>query len=155
MPVLDKLLRLFDALGRWKTSRKAFVLELLRVLYTDDNALFRQKSRHGVKWITPLLVPIIRQGIQEGVLTISSPEQVITFAGPASLEWFKNITSVANVTQGADEHTLQLNVQGALTEIIRIASDHHATNIATREPTLEEVFLRFYEPEQKSSALAG
>jgi hypothetical protein len=42
-----------------------------------------------------------------------------------------------------------------LTEIILIAGDHHATNIATREPSLEEVFLRFYEPEQQSSALAG
>ena len=40
-------------------------------------------------------------------------------------------------------------------EIIHIASQHNATNMATREPTLEEVFLRFYEPEQVPSALAG
>jgi ABC-2 type transport system ATP-binding protein len=48
-----------------------------------------------------------------------------------------------------------LNVQGALTEIIQIAGEHHATNIDTHEPSLEEVFLRFYEPEQSSAALAG
>ena len=59
------------------------------------------------------------------------------------------------MAQGADEHTLQLAVQGALTEIIHIAGQHDATNIATREPSLEEAFLRFYEPEQQSSALAG
>ena len=79
----------------------------------------------------------------------------ISFAGPASVEWFKNVASVAKVAQGADEHTLQLNVQGELTEIIHLASQHNATNITTHEPTLEEVFLRFYEPEQQPSALAG
>jgi ABC-2 type transport system ATP-binding protein len=78
----------------------------------------------------------------------------INFAGPASVEWFKNVAGVAKVAQGADEHTLHLNVQGELTEIIRIAGQHGATNIATHEPTLEEVFLRFYEPEQAPSALA-
>jgi ABC-2 type transport system ATP-binding protein len=46
-------------------------------------------------------------------------------------------------------------VQGELTEIIHLASQHNATNITTHEPTLEEVFLRFYEPEQQPSALAG
>jgi len=48
-----------------------------------------------------------------------------------------------------------LNVQGALTEIIQIAGEHNATNIDTHEPTLEEVFLRFYESDQKSSTLAA
>jgi ABC-2 type transport system ATP-binding protein len=79
----------------------------------------------------------------------------ISFTGSASVEWFKNVASVAKVTQGADEHILQLNVQGELTEIIHLASQHNATNITTHEPTLEEVFLRFYEPEQQPSALAG
>ena len=77
------------------------------------------------------------------------------FAGPASVEWFKQVAGVARVAQGADEHTLQLNVQGDLTEIIHIAGQHGATNIATREPSLEEVFLRFYEPEQSPAKLAG
>ncbi len=62
--------------------------------------------------------------------------------------WFKQVAGVASVAQGADEHTLQLHVQGDLTEIIHIASQHNATNMTTHEPTLEEVFLRFYEPEQ-------
>ena len=79
----------------------------------------------------------------------------ISFTGPASVEWFKNVASVAKVAQGADESTLQLNVQGELTEIIRIAVEHHATNIETHEPSLEEVFLRFYEPEQSPAKLAG
>ncbi len=77
LPALEKLRRFFPMLARWKTARKTFILALLRVWYTDDNALFRQKLRAMViKRITPLLTEIIRQGIQEGVLTTSYPDQV-------------------------------------------------------------------------------
>jgi ABC-2 type transport system ATP-binding protein len=106
-------------------------------------------------------VAIIREGRLVKIDQVSLLKDIrqhdveISFAGPASVEWFKHVAGVARVAQGADEHTLQLNVQGALTEIIQIASQHSATNIATHEPSLEEVFLRFYEPEQSSAALAG
>ncbi len=106
-------------------------------------------------------VAIIREGRLVKIDHVSSLKDIhqhdveISFPGPASVDWFKHVEGVVSVAQGADERTLQLNVQGALTEIIRVASDHHATNMATREPTLEEVFLRFYEPEQEPSALAG
>ena len=86
---------------------------------------------------------------------IHQHEVEISFAGPASLAWFKQVAGVVKVKQGADEHTLQLQVQGPLTEILKIAGDHHATNMATREPTLEEVFLRYYEPEPSAATLAG
>jgi ABC-2 type transport system ATP-binding protein len=106
-------------------------------------------------------VAIIREGRLVKIDHVSSLKDIrqhdveITFAGTASIEWFKNVAGVARAAQGADEHTLQLNVQGELTEIIQIAAEHHATNIDTHEPSLEEVFLRFYEPEQSSAALTG
>jgi AcrR family transcriptional regulator len=74
---LDKLRRFFLVLSRWKTARKAFVLSLVRVLYADENAIFRQKARAtALKVVTPQLSAIIRQGVQEGVLTTSYPDQV-------------------------------------------------------------------------------
>ncbi len=77
MSALEKLQRFFDTVTRWKTSRKDFFLALLRVWYADDNAIVRQKLRTtSIKWITPWLSLIIRQGIQEGVLTTSYPERV-------------------------------------------------------------------------------
>ncbi len=77
LPALDKLQRTFATLARWKTAQKAFFLALLRVWYTDDNAIVRQKMRAAaVKRVAPLLTVIIRQGIQEGVLTASYPDQV-------------------------------------------------------------------------------
>jgi ABC-2 type transport system ATP-binding protein len=105
-------------------------------------------------------VAIIREGRLVKIDHVSSLKEIhqhdveISFPGPARVEWFKQVAGVASVVKAADERTLQLAIQGALTEIIHIASQHNATNIVTHEPSLEEVFLRFYEPEQQSSALA-
>jgi ABC-type multidrug transport system ATPase subunit len=106
-------------------------------------------------------VAIIREGRLAKIDHVSSLKDIhqheveISFPGRASLDWFKQVVGVASVAQGADERTLQLNVQGTLTEIIHLASQHGAMNIATREPSLEEVFLRYYEPEQAPSTLAS
>src|SRR5213082_4308889 len=106
-------------------------------------------------------VAIIREGRLIKIDHVSALKDIhqhdveISFAGPASVEWFKIVAGVAKVAQGADERTLQLVVQGDLAEIIQVAGQHGATNIATHEPSLEEAFLRFYEPQQESSALAG
>src|SRR5947207_2408254 len=97
-------------------------------------------------------VAIIREGRLVKIDHVSSLKGIsqhnveISFAGPASMEWFKNADGVIRVIQGANEHRLQLKVQGELTEIISIAGQHSATNITMHEPSLEEVFLRFYEP---------
>ena len=104
-------------------------------------------------------VAIIREGRLIKVDHVSSLKEIhqydveITFAGLAEASWFK-VAGVANVAEAADEHTLQLSVQGDLREIILIASQHNATTMTTHEPTLEEVFLRFYASDQQSSALA-
>ncbi|GAC1391245.1 MAG: ABC transporter ATP-binding protein [Ktedonobacteraceae bacterium] len=105
-------------------------------------------------------VAIIREGRLVKIDHVSALKDIrqhdveISFPGPASTEWFNHIAGVVNVASGADERTLQLHVQGPLAEIMKIAGEHSATNIATHEPTLEEVFLRFYEPEQSSPAFA-
>ena len=105
-------------------------------------------------------VAIIREGRLVKIDHVSSLKNIhqhdveISFPDSASVDWFKDVAGVTKVVPGADTHTLQLNVQSELTEIIRIAGEHHATNIGTREPSLEEVFLRFYESDQKSPAHA-
>jgi TetR/AcrR family transcriptional repressor of nem operon len=77
LPALEKLNRYFDTAVRWKTAKKTFMLELLRVWLADENAIVRQKLFNmSVKHVTPLLTEIIRQGIQEGVFTTSYPDQI-------------------------------------------------------------------------------
>jgi ABC-2 type transport system ATP-binding protein len=106
-------------------------------------------------------VAIIREGRLVKIDYVSSLKEIrqydveLSFSGLASVDWFKQVAGVDSVVQGADEHTLKLSVQGELGEIIHVASQHSATNIATHEPTLEEVFLRFYEPEQSPAKIAG
>jgi AcrR family transcriptional regulator len=76
LSTFDKLHRFFDTTARWKTARKAYILSLLQVWYTDDNALVRQKATANViQWVAPLLAGVIRQGAQEGVLTAAFPDQ--------------------------------------------------------------------------------
>ena len=77
LPALEKLQRYLAIANRWKIGQKAFILALLHVWFTDDNAIMRQKLRAAaIREIAPLLTEIIRQGIQEGVMTTTYPDQV-------------------------------------------------------------------------------
>ncbi len=77
----------------------------------------------------------------------------ISFAGPAQEAWFAGIAGIIKVTRGANEHVLHLAVQGDLKEVIKAAAQYEALSIVTHEPTLEEVFLRYYEPEQPTASV--
>jgi AcrR family transcriptional regulator len=77
LPALEKLQRFFDTATRWKTARKAFMIEILHVWYADHNAIVRQKIL--VMWsryTLPLITTIFQQGIREGVFHIAYPDQV-------------------------------------------------------------------------------
>jgi AcrR family transcriptional regulator len=77
LPALQKLEGFFVTTGRWKTAQKAYLLSLLKVWYTDDNAIVREKMITAmVKRFAPLLSVIIRQGVQEGVLSTSYPDSM-------------------------------------------------------------------------------
>ena len=75
LPATEKLMRLFTDIARWKTERKALMLALLRVWYSDDNALVRDKLRREMlTYLTPPLARIIEQGRTEGAFTSASPD---------------------------------------------------------------------------------
>jgi len=79
LPAGEKLRRFFAAVLRQDISRETMTLmiALLRVWFTDDNALIRQKVDAGrVKRLAPLLAEIVRQGIQEGSFTTGDPDTV-------------------------------------------------------------------------------
>lgn len=77
LTALQKLHRYYDSGARWKAANKAFVLQLMRVWYSDENAIVRQKMfAASVKRITPMLTAIIHQGIHEGVFTTAYPDYV-------------------------------------------------------------------------------
>lgn len=77
LPALQKFQRFSDAGMAWKAAQRDFFLPLLRIWYTDDNAIARQKTvEGGIKQLQPLLAEIIQQGVREGVFSTPLPEQV-------------------------------------------------------------------------------
>jgi AcrR family transcriptional regulator len=75
LSALEKLHHYFDMSTRWKTSKRAFVTELVKVWYSDENALARQKMlARTVEHMGPFFIEIVKQGVQEGVFTTPYPE---------------------------------------------------------------------------------
>lgn len=104
LSAIEKLRGFFTALDRLRLSRKADVVELARVWYTDGNALVRQKVDEAViRQRAPLLKLIVRQGIEEGVFATSYPDQ----AGEVILSLLQGMgnshaRSLLSVDQGGD-----------------------------------------------------
>jgi len=94
-------------------------------------------------------VGIIRDGALVRVDTVAAlrdlrqHEVTLTFAAPTSASDFANLPGVHSAT--ADGNTVKLIVTGDLGQIVKAAADHGATNFTTHEPSLEDVFLRFYQ----------
>ena len=75
LPTIPKLQHLFDAMGRWKTQRKTYILSLMRVWYADENAAARLRLQESViEHNAPLLARIIGEGVEEGVLSPVFPD---------------------------------------------------------------------------------
>jgi AcrR family transcriptional regulator len=76
LTAIEKLQGFFDMLDRLRIARKADVVKLMRVWYTEDNAIVRLKVDEAVvKQRAPLLTEIVRQGIREGSFTTAHPDQ--------------------------------------------------------------------------------
>jgi ABC-2 type transport system ATP-binding protein len=101
-------------------------------------------------------VGIIREGSLVTVDRISAVRDLkhhvvdITFPAAAQAAWFSGVAGTHDVAMNGDNRTIHLTAQGDLSEVIRVAAQHGATNIEAREPSLEEVFLRYYEPTKVS-----
>jgi ABC-2 type transport system ATP-binding protein len=74
-------------------------------------------------------------------------EVEVDFAGPASTNWFKGVAGVRQVSSHNGGRDLTLTVQGEMGAVLQAAAQHGATNLVTREPSLEEIFLRYYTPD--------
>jgi AcrR family transcriptional regulator len=70
-----KLEGLYDGVAQWKMERTELMLAITGVWLSDENALTRDKMwRHVTERFSPLLAQVIRQGNEEGVFSVASPE---------------------------------------------------------------------------------
>jgi len=66
----------------------------------------------------------------------------LRFAGAAPRAEFEAIPGVSDLV--AEDHTLRMRVNGAITPIVHAAARHEVIDFVSREPTLEETFLAEY-----------
>jgi AcrR family transcriptional regulator len=79
LPALRKLERALAGIARAKAERKDLVLAVVEIWNSDSNAIVREKLRSmAVNRLGPLLSIVIKQGIDEGVITVDSPGETAT-----------------------------------------------------------------------------
>ncbi len=88
---------------------------------------------------------LVRVGLVEELKGIKRQEITITFADAAPFEAFKGLDGVEQVETLAGGHTLRLAVSGAADAVIKAAAQHSVLILTSHEPSLEDIFLRYYE----------
>ena len=88
---------------------------------------------------------LVRTGMVDELKDIKRHEITITFADAAPVEEFRKIEGVAEVEPLGDGHTLRLAVQGAADAVIKAAAQHSVVSLSSHEPSLEDIFMRYYE----------
>ncbi len=76
LTAIQKLEQVMGSIARFKAEQKPLVLALMEVWNSDGNALVREKLRRlTAARLGPILTLVIRLGIEEGSVRISSPEE--------------------------------------------------------------------------------
>jgi ABC-2 type transport system ATP-binding protein len=98
---------------------------------------------------------LVRLGEVSALKDIKRQEVTIQFADAAPVATFQSLPGVDQVDQLPDGHTLRLSVSGGLDGIIKAAAQHSVVSLTSQEPSLEDVFLRYYEGDGKAALEAS
>ena len=101
---------------------------------------------------------IVRTGEVAELKDIKRYEITITFANPVPVETFTKLEGVAGVEKLNNGHAVRLAMQGAADAVIKAAAQYQVVSLTSYEPSLEDVFLRYYEadgsmPKEASSVV--
>jgi ABC-2 type transport system ATP-binding protein len=88
---------------------------------------------------------LVRTGGIAELKDIKRHEITITFANAVPAEAFKKLDGVVEVETLADGHSLRLTMQGEADAVIKQASHYAVVTLTSHEPSLEDIFLRYYE----------
>ena len=67
----------------------------------------------------------------------------VEFAGEAQAALFASLPGVENLE--SNHHRVSFTVRGSFEPVADVLAGHHVVNLASHEPTLEEMFLTYYE----------
>jgi ABC-2 type transport system ATP-binding protein len=142
--ILDEPTNGLDPLNQQEFER------MVREVQGDGRTVFL--SSHILSEVEQICsrVAIIREGqlVRVGDLAelrdIKRSELTLVFAGPVPDGVFKGLPGVSSVTPAADGRTLHLELQGGADDVIKAAAAYPVVSIASHEPSLEDIFLRYY-----------
>jgi len=87
----------------------------------------------------------VRIGDVAEVKAIKRYEITITFANPVPAETFKALEGVADVETLDHGRAVRLAMQGSADAVIKAAANYPVVSLTSYEPSLEDIFLRYYE----------
>src|SRR3989441_3077476 len=88
---------------------------------------------------------IVRIGDVAEVKAIKRYEMTITFATPIPVETFKSLDGVIDVEALNNGHGVRLAMQGSADAVVKAAARYPVVSLTSYEPSLEDIFLRYYE----------
>ena len=88
---------------------------------------------------------LVRVGGVAELKDIKHHDVTITFAEAVPVAAFKTLDGVEQVEALPDGRTLRLAVSGGLDGVIKAAAQHPIVTLTSQEPSLEDIFLRYYE----------
>jgi AcrR family transcriptional regulator len=108
LPALRKLEKVFAGIAGWKADQKELVLAIMGVWNSDGNAIVREKLRRLTERImVPLLSAVIKQGVDEGVFLVDSPDETATVL-VALMEGFQQQASDLFIARQAGAVTFEV-----------------------------------------------
>jgi ABC-2 type transport system ATP-binding protein len=97
---------------------------------------------------------LVRIGDVAEVKAIKRYEITITFASAIPAEAFKNVEGVVEVQTANHDHGVHLTMQGPADAVIKAAAHYPVVSLTSYEPSLEDIFLRYYEGDAPRAAEA-
>jgi ABC-2 type transport system ATP-binding protein len=98
---------------------------------------------------------LVRVGSVAELKDIKRHEVTITFANSTPVEVFKGLDGVEQVEVLPDGHTLRLSISGGLDDVVKAAAQHRVVTLTSHEPSLEDIFLRYYQGDGQAAKEAG
>ena len=71
----------------------------------------------------------------------------LTFAGAPPADAFRDLAGIERLDALPDGRTLRLTIHGDIDPVVKVAARYPLTTFVSHEPSLEDVFLRFYQEE--------
>ena len=148
--ILDEPTNGLDPLNQQEFDR------MVREVRDEGRTVFLSSHILGEVEQTCSRVGIIREGELVRVSGVTELKDIkrhdvtITFTESAPIDVFKALPGVQQVEALADGHTLRLSVSGGLDGVIKAAAQYSIVTLTSQEPSLEEIFLRFYESDGKA-----